>query len=360
MGRSGGGGGGGHGGGFSGGHSGGFSGGGRSSGSFSGGFGSGRSGGGRSGGGRSYGGSSHHSGPVFGGGYRGPVFINTRRYYGAPPTPPGGGPRRGRQNSGCGTFLAVIVILVVFVAVLFPLFSFAGGGAGGSAGIARSTVAREPLPAGAVNETAYYTDEPGWISNSGELTDGMKRFYKQTGVQPYLYIAETVDGSRRPSSSAIQAYAETLYEQLFTDEAHFLLVFCDNGDGGYMCGYSVGAQAKTIMDDEALGILADYLDRYYSSDMEDEEFFSRTFEKTGERIMTVTKSPWPAVLTTVVVVAAVVVVVALLYKWWKHAKEQKNLEDQRTQDILNTPLEKFGDTEVEDLAKKYEDGTKEE
>lgn len=355
MGRSGGGGGGGgHGGGFSGG----FSGGGRSSGSFSGGFGSGRSGGGRSGGGRSYGGSSHHSGPVFGGGYRGPVFINTRRYYGAPP--PGGGPRRGRQNSGCGTFLAVIVILVVIGTVLLPLFSFGGGGSGGSSGIAKSTVERQPLPAGAVNETAYYTDEPGWISNSGELTAGMKRFYKQTGVQPYLYIAETVDGTARPTASAIQAYAETLYSQLFTDEAHFLLVFCDNGSGGYMCGYSVGAQAKTIMDDEALGILADYLDRYYSDDMGDEAFFSLTFEKTGERIMTVTRSPWPAVLTTVVVVAAVVIVVALLYKWWKHAKEQKNLEARQTAEILNTPLEKFGDTEVEDLAKKYEDDTKEE
>ena len=57
------------------------------------------------------------------------------------------------------------------------------------------------------------------------------------------------------------------------------------------------------MDDEAVGILADYLDRYYSSDLDDEEFFSLTFEKTAERIMTVTKSPWPTVLIVVAVVA---------------------------------------------------------
>ena len=49
-----------------------------------------------------------------------------------------------------------------------------------------------------------------------------------------------------------------------------------------------------------------------------------------------------------------VVIVALLYTWWKKSKEQKNLEAKRAADILNTPLEKFGDSEVEDLAKKYE------
>lgn len=45
------------------------------------------------------------------------------------------------------------------------------------------------------------------------------------------------------------------------------------------------------MDDEAITILADYLDQYYYSDLNDEEFFSTTFAKTAERIMSVTRSP---------------------------------------------------------------------
>lgn len=339
MGRSGGGGGGGR--------SGGFSGGGRSSGSFSGGFGSGRSGrssGSRPSGGRSPGGPVFHSPRT--------VFVHSPRYYGAPP--PGGPPPR-RRRSGCGVTLAAFVIVVVFVTVIFALLSF-----GGDSGVAKSTVAREPLPSGAVTETDYYTDEPGWISNKSALTSGMKAFYKQTGVQPYLYIAQTVDGTAYPSSQAMESRAQTLYDDLFTDEAHFLLVFCDNGNDGYTCGYSVGAQAKTVMDDEAVGILADYLDRYYFSDnMSDEEFFSTTFEKTADRIMSVTRSPWPTVLIVVVVAAAVIVVIVLLYKWWKRAKEQKNREAKQTQDILNTPLEKFGDLEAEELAKKYEETPKE-
>ena len=56
----------------------------------------------------------------------------------------------------------------------------------------------------------------------------------------------------------------------------------------------------------------------------------------------------------IAVVIAVAVIVFLLYTWWKKSKEQKNVEAKRTADILNTPLEKFGDSEVEDLAKKYE------
>ena len=46
----------------------------------------------------------------------------------------------------------------------------------------------------------------------------------------------------------------------------------------------------------------------------------------------------------------------LFFNWWKKAKAQKNLEDQKTAEILNTPLETFGDSEAEDLAKKYEKG----
>ena len=333
MGRSG------RGGGGGGGRSGGFSGGGRSSGSFSGGFSGGRSG--RSSGGGFYGGPSRHYS-------RPPVFIHTsRHYYGGRPYYGG-----GRRGTGCGTVFAVLVVLFVILMVLFPIVG--ASIPSGESGITASTVERQPLPAGSVEETGYYTDECGWILNEGRLTDGLKTFYRLTGVQPYIYIADGVDGSVRPSADAIQSYAESLYDQLFTDEAHFLLVFCDDGAGSYTCGYTVGSAAKTIMDDEALGILRDYLDRYYTSDVGDEEFFSLSFEKTAERIMTVTKSPWPGVLTVVAVVAGVVLVVVLAFNWWKKAKAQKNLEDQRTAEILNTPLEKFGDSEAEELAKKYE------
>lgn len=206
-----------------------------------------------------------------------------------------------------------------------------------------------------MNETDYYTDEAGWISNKNQLTSGMKDFYQRTGVQPYLYILRDYNGSTTPSTTQLQQFAEQEYDKLFTDEGHFLLVFCDTGSGSYNCGYAVGSQAKTIMDSEAVSVLADYLDRYYSSNMEDEEFFSTVFQKTGERIMTVTKSQAPMVIIVIVIAGAVVAVVFLLYRWREKARQEKRRRDKEMEDILQTPLEQFGnEDEAENLAKKYE------
>ena len=132
-------------------------------------------------------------------------------------------------------------------------------------------------------------------------------------------------------------------------------MFCDDDRGSYNCGHVVGSQAKTVMDDEAVAILADYLDRYYNDySISEEEIFSKAFEDTGERIMTVTKSPLP----TVAVCIAVVVVAALVFVTLKKHREQREREQKRAEEILKTPLEKFGDKEVEDLAKKYENQEK--
>ena len=331
MGRSG----GARGGGFRGG---GFRGGGRSFGGFSGG---GRSGG-RSFGG-SFGGGRSAGGPPPGG-HRpirtGPIFINTgRRYYG------GGSYRHGWNG---GSIAAAVIVLLAILVILFAYMEGVSGVSGGSS-IQSSTYEREKLPASAVTETAYYTDEGGWFSNRAQLEAGMRQFYEDTGVQPYLYLLE--NGSVT-SVSQLTAMAEELYPQLFTDEGHFLLVFCDDGYGSYNCGYAVGSQAKTVMDDEAIAILADYLDRYYNDySISEEEIFSKTFADTGERIMTVTRSPLPVIAVCI----AVVVVAVLVFITLKKRREQREREQQRAEKILNTPLEKFGDQAVEDLADKYED-----
>lgn len=341
MGRSGG------GGGFSGG---GFSGGGRSSGGFSGG---GRSSGGFSGGGRS-GGGMPRGGPGFGGpmggfgGPRpirtGPIIIHNAPRYGGGSQPPR---KEGNHNSSKGTFLATICIILLLLALFFAIMGASSGGS-----VQKSTYAREKLPASAVTETAYYTDEGGWFSNRSQLESGMKAFYRETGVQPYLYL---LPNGASTSTSELTAYAEELYPQLFTDEGHFLLVFCDDDQGSYNCGYVVGSQAKTVMDDEAVAILADYLDRYYQDySISEEEIFSNTFADTGERIMMVTKSPLP----TLAVCGAVVVVAVLLFLTLKKRREQQERAQKRAEDILKTPLEKFGDSDVENLAKKYEEQEK--
>ena len=156
------------------------SGGGRSGGFRGGGFsGGGRRSGGFSGGGRSFGGSRSPGGYRPGGIRTGPIIINSPRYgsgaYGSPN-------RHGRGGGGTilGTIVVVLVLAVVFFAVM---------GSGSGSGIQSSTYERERLPASAVTETGYYTDEGGWFSNRSQLESGMRQFYQETGGAALLVSA---------------------------------------------------------------------------------------------------------------------------------------------------------------------------
>lgn len=353
MGRSGGG-----GGGFSGGgRSGGFSGGGRRSGGFSGGFGG--FGGGRSarpaGGPRPGGGPMpqphiHVGVPFFGG------FGGFRR------SPMPGGAAMGGGCGGCMGGIMGLILAALLIALLTTGLSTCGGGrygsgvyvTGHSEGQASATV-REKLPADAVTRTDYYTDADGdWIHSAGRLTEGLEEFYDKTGVQPYVYI---LPNGTTTSVDELTARAEQLYGELFQDEGHFLLVFCDAGDGTFNCGYTVGTAASAIMDTEALDILADELNYAYNNASSDEGVFSDAFSSTADRIMSAAEEEQQGRTTTLVVGGAILVVaagagIAYVVKR-RRAKEAE--EKQRMEDILNTPLEKFGDKDVEDLADKYED-----
>lgn len=350
--------------GFSGGGGRGFSsrgggsfGGGRSGGSFGGGsFGGGHSG-------SSFGGGNRHSsdyntnfgGPAFGAPVPPvrprPVYYNSGRVYS------GAGNGRGM---GCGAaaiiFLVVAFIIVFVIATSFGGLFWSGGGSSSGGDITTSTVQREALPAGSVNETGYYTDELDWISNRTVMERGLKNFYHKTGVQPYVYITGTVNGDDQPTQKELQAFTEGLYDQLFTDEAHLLLVFFENTNEDHWEGCNTGTLADTVIDTEARDILLDYIERnYYDNSLTDEEFFSKSFSDAADRIMTVTTSPWIPVL----IVLGVVMLVVILFVWWRHAKKQKNLEAKQTEDMLNTPLDKFDDQpafddEAERRARNYD------
>ncbi|MGI6679393.1 MAG: hypothetical protein ACOX2Q_10195 [Dehalobacterium sp.] len=265
-----------------------------------------------------------------------------------------GGRSSNSGMPGCGCLTILIILLAIFLLVF--ILSFVSGlfyntGQSGTLEVTKSTVAREPLSPGSVNETDYYTDELGWIKNETQLLAGLKNFYQKTGVQPYLFITDKVGGSHYPSAAELDTFARTLYDQLFTDEAHLLFVFFEY-DNNYMDHYVLGTQAKTVIDREAADILLDYVDRYYYEEgLTDEEFFSKSFSDAADRIMTVTRSPWIPVW----IVLGILVLIGVLFAWWRNVQKLKMLAAQKTKEILETPLDKFSDTEAENLAKKYQD-----
>ena len=270
------------------------------------------------------------------------------------------------SGGGCGGCLGGIlgiVLAALLIALLTTSLSTCNGSTGGygggygytqSQGESSQTV-REKLPADAVTKTDWYTDaDGGWIKSAGRMTSGLEDFYDKTGVQPYVYI---LPNGETTSTEALTARAEELYGELFIDEGHFLLVFCDDGNGSFNCGYTVGTAASAIMDSEALDVLVDELDYAYNNADTDEEVFSDAFSKTADRIMAAAEDEQRGE-TTMLVVGGVVVVVAAgaaIAYVVRRRKAKQDEEKKRMEDILSTPLEKFGDEDVEDLADKYED-----
>ena len=273
-----------------------------------------------------------------------------------------GGPR---VNIGClYSFLLIVIILTIMAVVFGGLWSAMYGeqNPNSHSDITYSTTNREPLPADAVTvKPGYYTDELGWITSKSKLESGMKSFYEDTGVMPYLYLTDEIEGETSPKKNDFINFADRTYDELFTaangqiDEAHLLVIFHEYYDGEYTVYYTAGKQAQAVIDDEAGEILMDYFDRYYyDSSKDNSEYFAAVFKEAGEAMMKITRPAWYYPTITAGVLLIILAIIAIIALRAKKKKEQ----DERDKEILNTPLETFGDNETtvkaEDLAKKYD------
>lgn len=260
-------------------------------------------------------------------------------------------PTEPRKKSAAERLIGIFaVILVMMIIVVF--LSTAG-----SSDIASSTKDRERLDASNIVETEYYDDRAGCIENASKLESGMRDFYKETGVQPYLYIAHDINGNYLPSESEAYEFGEELYAELFDDEAHFLYIYIESEEMGnagydYFDYYIVGHEARLVLDDEAIIIFRDYVRANYCNEQKYSTYdrlFSDAFSESASRMMEVTINPWIYVFA----IAGVGAIVIIGFSWWEKMRIAKKEEEAETEKILNTPLEKYDDPASE-LAKKYE------
>lgn len=123
-----------------------------------------------------------------------------------------------------------------------------------------------------------------------------------------------------------------------------------DGSFRYLSGYS----ADTIMDNEAISILWGYFDKNYkNTSLSMEEMISKTFTETAKTIMSKPTNGWDFMKIAVIAICIIVVAIALFMIVKTKAKRAKEKED-FTKEILNKPLETFGE-DTSDLEKKYED-----
>lgn len=251
--------------------------------------------------------------------------------------------------------LAILTIVAVFIAALTINFKLNNRN---DLYITRSTVVRESLPEGSVNETGYYTDELNLLIYESELLPGLEKFYKTTGVHPYIYLTgPTGDMRSLPNETEKKEFAESKYNELFNDDAHLLLVvFKDDDYSRFVCWYTSGQQAASVIDTEAGDILIDYLNKYSDEQsLTYEQYFSTVFELTAARIMSVT--PYPLLFIVLFVLVGGLVITGLVILISRHIKKIKQEKAKHTEEMLNIPLEKFSDEgdEAEMLARNYDD-----
>ncbi len=287
-----------------------------------GGFGGGHSSGGHSGG-SGFGGSRGSSGGSFGGsrgpsgghafgGSRGPSFGGRPParpggfgfgggHRPPPPPPPGGGyrGRPGRSGCGCGTPIWIIVLIfgliVLFNSMSVPSWvsnithrpATAVSTTPSEPSIPKSSKKRTKLPASQCTATAsYLTDDAHLLLDPVNVRQSMEYFYEVTGVQPYLYLTATIDGTQNPDSGKIEDFAFAQYAKLFgADEGHLLVVYVPFQDYeyDYYLYYLPGDNAASVFDEEAGRILLACLDTY-TADATLDEAFTQTFRTLADRL----------------------------------------------------------------------------
>jgi len=299
-------------------------------------------GGGRSHGGRSFGsGSSRHRGGSAGtsrnfSSYhatprppRGPSTVYHRHYYGG----------TGSMAGGMIGILAAVLITLFIIGCCLPLLLASHTSAGAS--VSKSTVVREKLTPKEAFDSDCIIDELGWLNSAPQAKKGMEQFYKQTGIQPYLYIADNVNGGKYPDNSEIEQFSDEIYDKMSGgNETCVLLLFFEWYDSDVSVYYTAGSAAQTVMDDEACDILCDFAEALYTSDLDDDAYFREIWIRTAERIMKVTPtlaSRLPMIIIAIVVIVVVICAVAALHM--KYKREKARAEE--TERILNSPIDRL-------------------
>lgn len=217
-----------------------------------------------------------------------------RRWYRPRPMSSGrfyGGGRSSGKGCGCLSVFAVIFLVLCIISVIIPRGSDTDR-PDKLDGIAVTATERTKV-SDTVAYKDWYVDQLGWIDHEKDLTDGLKYFYSQTGIQPYVMLLSYdpsfwVDGQWQ--ESAANEYLAQTYASTFSDNGHMILAYfaCENDtedmDGTFYIYY--GSSAYSVMDSEAESIFWSYFEMYYNDlDMSIPEFIGTAFRNTADNIM---------------------------------------------------------------------------
>lgn len=230
-----------------------------------------------------------------------------------------------------------MILIVTLVMVVLGMLSQRSS-------IQTSTIERTKLESSQCQKVeTWYQDDIDWIHDEKTLLKGLKDFYSQTGVQPYLWITDNINGKAKPTSSDFESALQTKYAELFNDEGHLIVCFMESSSSVYATYYWAGSAAKGVIDDEAGEILLDVIDSKYTSDLTDEQMFSKSFSEAATRMMKVGRTTKQLVIMAVIAILAVAGVIAVIFLI-KAKRKVAAEEAAETERILNTDIDEMSNS----------------
>lgn len=258
-------------------------------------------------------------------------------------------PPRGRRKNGCLT----VVLILCFVTLLVCVLGILKNSYSSSGKIAASTIVRTKLDDSHAYRTGNVIDDLGWFDSVNSTEKGLKQFYEETGIQPYIYL-KSYDSSLTTDQEK-EAWAKNYFDTELDDSDGFLFIYFaeedTDGDIGFM-SYVAGSRAQSVMDTEVVGIFWGYIDRYWPTDLSTDEVILKSFNGTANAIMHVSTTSNDIAMCIIIGIIALgggIIILRIIRIRRKNEKERA----EETERILNTPLEKEKDS-TDVLIDKYQ------
>lgn len=258
-----------------------------------------------------------------------------------PPTPEQKINRAERlaKEAGDGKKGALRLMLVAAVIAAIGIFFF----------VSAKGKSYEKAVLNGTKHVGYVTDQ-GFLKTTNRTEAALEEFYQKTGLPLYLYTI----GEYGSPASTCDAYAKELYDRLFSDENHILLLYCDDVD---YWAWWLGEKAAPYFSDKEINALIDeiYKDWYNDSYTNDTVVANGIRAYTKE--LTSVGSGAKTFSVILLLVGGVLLVGAVLSYSSKSGAEKRYREEAsalRTEQMLSKPLETFGNEEIENLKGKYD------
>ena len=223
-----------------------------------------------------------------------------------------------KRSSGISTIITFVLIVVIF---------FMANEMYKENDISWSTIQKDAIE-GAPAPTEYMTDESGdHLTETTIIEDAVYTFYSKTGVPLYIYFLE--DDESLSSASELYDITQELYDELFDDEYHFLVVICNNGEE-FLFNYTAGEEASVVMDDtEGIQIFDDCINLYFDED-DIPTTLAKAIKRSAVHIMQAGNLGYRIVIIVAIIIAAIVYMYFRYKKNGGHWKAAEKSADGKT------------------------------